>query len=1043
MAQTRLIQGTNRSDRPARVDALVREHWGRAILLVPSQAQAMRRVESLLLGGDLPGVWGRPVRALTDFTEVLLVAEGKPIRRLDDVERRLMLDRVLASLHASGAVPGMPDPDATPGLGRHLLQVIGQLKQAAIEPEAFRNRLARLRPAAPFDELVARVYEDYHEALVASDAYDIPGLYWQAHLTCLEGRPRALEGIELIALDGFDDFTPSELRLVEGFARHVETLVFGIHHDTAPDRKDLFALPERTSVSLLDHFDAAEEVVPEPTPRCQRSWLASRVFWRDQRPYPDGLRANLAVLPCIDTAHEMACVGRRVKTLIREGVPPEEIAIVHRGPAGLAATMARVFEEYGIGLSSRQKPPLHRSGVGAFLRQYFEAMEKWSREEVLEMVLSPWAHPGGTPDDAAPAFARAAGIVRGAASWRTRLARLGEALATQRGAEAEGLLARVPDAARRLEGLRERLAWLAAIHESLPGEATQAGFAVTLDGILEALRVDETAVDAAEQAALSALRRMLGVLADCSDGNSISRTVFLRRFETALRDTPYTLPRVARGVTLTDPHSVRGLAFCHVFLMGMNEGVLPAPAPANAVYGERDLERLRRAGIDLEGSWAHHARERLLFHHALESATESLTLSWCAMKENGREAMPSPFLADVREIFAGHADIEAPIPRSEDAVPSPEDAASEREYGAALAHMGARPADLGKLKPFEGAARALATELRRQGGDPFDPWDGALADPGLVRGLAAHFGEQHHFSANQIETCVSCPFRFFLERVLHLAEAEAPAEELDPRTRGSLLHAILQRFHQRFQGVPIPDIPVEQAREALEAILPTVFADNRWRTHTCPDGLLAMEQRVMRARLDRYLRIARGSEDESAWAPTHFEAAFGRTPREDADPLSREAPYGLATPLGEVLFAGVVDRIDAGPGDALRIVDYKSSTVPAAGDVTAARDIQLSLYTEVVERALLAGRICTSAVYMVPGRNTRREVIPKKDDKWHAQREALTATVADAVTRIRTGSFPPTPTDDGKVCAACGQRRVCRYDQHRIARKLAGEGKTP
>ncbi len=1034
MAKTRLIQGTHRSDRSRRVDGLVRDHWGRALLLVPTRTQAAERTESLLLSTDLRGAWGRPVSALTDFAEHLLVMEGKPLRRMDDLERGLLLGRVLDALQREDAIPGMPNPDTAPGLARHLLQVIVQLKQAAIEPEAFRKRL---KEPAPFDRIVARVYEDYHDALVAADAYDVPGLFWQAHLTCLEGKPRALDDINLVALDGFDDFTPSELRFVEGLGRHVDQLVFGLNHDVAPDRQDLFALPRQTTESILSRFDAAEEVAAEPAPRCQRSWLASRIFWRDLRPYPDGLTENLAVLPCVDAAHETECVGRRIKTLLLEGVPPEEIAIIHRNPAEAVDRFTEVFAGYGIPLSARQGRPLRRSSVGGFLLRFFEAMQTWSREDMLEVLMSPWAHPGGKPDDGTPALARAAGIVRGARAWKTRLEKLHDALEARRGKDAERLLARMPHAAERAARLLERIAGLAGCHAALPREATQRDFAIAVDRLMDTLQLEQTARRAhhpeGEETALTALRGMLVTMASASGAAPIPWAVFLRRFEEGLGATSYTPPGPSRGVILTDPSAVRGLTFRHVFLVAMNEGVLPAPVPVNAVYSERDLERLRRAGIPLEGTWAHHARERLLFHHVLESATETLTLSWRAMKEGGREAMPSPFLADVREIFADRAEIEAPVPRSETMLPEADQAASAREFGAALAHAGAKPDDLAGL--FPQAAHALTVESRRQDPNGFDSWDGVLADPALVNGLAAHYDNAHHFSANQVETHRACPFRFFLDRVLHVEEYEAPAEELDARTRGSMLHAILQQFHRRFQGRAIAAIPTEEATEALEEIVHTVFSDNRWRTITCTDGLMAMEERAMAARLSRYLLMAQNDGDDAEWAPRHFEVAFGRTPREEADPASVEKPHVLDTPAGEVLFAGVVDRIDAGAEDTLRIIDYKSGAVPTAGDVVKARDIQLSLYLEVVEQLLFPGKTCASAVYLVPGRTARRDVIPKKYVDRHTRREVLIHAVSNAVAGIRAGVFPPTPADEKKTCALCGQRSICRYDRRRVERK--------
>ena len=60
--------------------------------------------------------------------------------------------------------------------------------------------------------------------------------------------------VELVALDGFDDFTPSQLRLVLALARRVPHLVVGLNHDPDPDLEDLFHL----SAATVEHVKSGK-----------------------------------------------------------------------------------------------------------------------------------------------------------------------------------------------------------------------------------------------------------------------------------------------------------------------------------------------------------------------------------------------------------------------------------------------------------------------------------------------------------------------------------------------------------------------------------------------------------------------------------------------------------------------------------------------------------------------------------------------------------------------------------------------------------------
>ena len=1035
MAKVRLYCGQNRSRRSALLDRFLIEHWGRALLITPTRASAARRCEELLITSGQPGTWGRFAWSFTDFATELLRAEGMRVRCLGDFERRLVLERCRLQLSEAGRLPELKIAPDNPGLVNHLLRVITQLKQAAIDPAAFRLRLAQVREASPFDAVVAEAYDAYQAALLAGNLYDTPGLYWQSVLIGGERRPALLDGVDVVALDGFDDFTPSEFRLLEILRQHVAELFFGINYDEAPDRQDLYALPAATVQRLQEHFDITAVSVALPEPTRFSEYAARRIFWRDPPEFPEGLDTDLSVLPCSDVQHEVETIGRRIKTLIVEqGVASDRIAVVFRDLGGVAEALRAVFDEFGIPIRMSQHPAIAESAVGALLVRLFDAVQRWERETVLDVLQSPWCT-AGCESAAFSAIARHAQIISGYDEWIARLESFAARLNCGK-EDDDSVLNRFPGIGEATELLLARVRELQSVQALLPPRATQRAFAEAVDALLDSLeipgnirRYPDSDVSEREQAALDAVRDLLETLADADTGGAISRESFVQRFLLGLQESVFACPGDRAGVVCFDAASIRGLEFEHVFFGGLNEGETPAPPSVNAIYTDLDVMRLRRAGIPLESRREHDERERMLFHHVIDSARASLTLSWRLLKGGGREAMRSPFLSEIIDLFAGRARVLAPAPLSDAFLPKIDDIASARDLRNAAIHrripvQGMYPED------FNFIGRGAAIELQRHDASPFGAYDGVFSDQALIDAVGAHYGGRHLFSVQQIETYLECPFRFFAQRVLKVEEMDAPEAEFDPLLAGAILHDALQQFHERFRGLAVQEIPPEEADAAMRDALEAAFRSNA----TAPRGAAAAERLRMETALLRYLAIERGRNGDARWKPSHFEVAFGRDRGHSRDPLTTPTPFALETPEGLLRFSGRIDRIDRSDRS-VRLIDYKRRGTPSSSDITSGRSVQLSVYAWAAERLLLPDAACEEACYVPVGRDEIREALGKgrKGHGWETREAKALEGISRAVRGIRAGSFPPTPAP--RRCEYCAFANVCRHEASRIERK--------
>lgn len=1038
----RLLCGGNASARAAVIDRVMLDHWDRALLIVPTREQARRRAEHLILDRRLAGAWGGCVIEFNDFARRVIESEGVFPAALDNFERRLLLESRLASLLDQEEFAPFRAAAATPGFAAQMLHVITGLKQAAIEPGEFRARVASGNAARAMDGAVTLAYRSYQEALLASGLYDIPGLYWEADIRCRNALPRMLDGVEAICFDGFDDFTPSQIRLIESAAAHAAEAVIGINFDENPDRADLYALSGAAARALAVRFGCVAEYHPAPPPTRHSEFAARTLFWRNPPLLPDVTTRDLTVVPCATPAHEIETIARRVKTLlVNDGIAPDRIAVVFRRLGDIAATVRAVFGEMGVPVRVVEAPALAESALGAFLRRLIAAMEGWNREAILEVLTSPLVGGAAFPSasrGAFPMIARQAGVLAGFDDWTRKLEAFVHALREPVSRELKAFVQRYPAASRAADDLLRQVRLLHVHWDALPPDAPPRDFATKIEAFCDALGVAATIRELHDQyladcecAALNALHGLLAIVGRARERN-VPKEAFLNLFQDGLRETTYRIPAKPGAIGVYDASSIRNLEFDHVFFGGLNEGEVPLPGRMSAVYSESDLDDLRTLGIGLGGQGEHNLRERLLFHHVIEAARERLTLSWHVHSSGGKEADRSPFLKEILDLFGTEAGIEERPPFSDVFVAGLEDIASSRDLrNCAFFHVPAlRDA---YSDQFEEIEAGVAIERARHDTSPFGSHDGVLADRETISRIMGDYGPDHCFSVSKLETYIECPFRFFQEQILKVAEAVEPSDEMHPMLRGLLLHDAMRRFHQRHRGKCFAEIDeadaLVSAREAVSEAFDTLLPHES----SLLPGAVQIERGRMIATVTRYVRIERDSE-KVAWRPVIFETAFGGAPEADSECASKIGPFELETSEGPVRFSGRIDRIDE-DGDHLRVVDYKSSEPPAPKEVKEGRSIQLGVYALAAEALICPDKTCVEAVFLQPGRKKKTEALDRagRDGGREERTRILIKAIGDAVRGIRQGRFPPSAAGD--ACRTCGHEKACRFERARIERK--------
>lgn len=171
-------------------------------------------------------------------------------------------------------------------------------------------------------------------------------------------------------------------------------------------------------------------------------------------------------------------------------------------------------------------------------------------------------------------------------------------------------------------------------------------------------------------------------------------------------------------------------------------------------------------------------------------------------------------------------------------------------------------------------------------------------------------GGRIRISASAVDTYLTCPFTYYLSRVLRLQAAATKAEP-EIQTFGTLLHTVLDAYAK---DDTLRNLKEESA--ILEAVSRLFHREVRHlRSHHTKNLTLILDS--LELRLRAFARIQAESR-AAGWEIIESEYSFS-----DKPPI--RLPDGRSLQL-----AGTIDRIDFKPGVGYRIIDYK--TWNAAGD---------------------------------------------------------------------------------------------------------------
>lgn len=1015
-----------------------REGEDTALLLLPTARLVRQARAALVAEGRLPGLVDPRLFTFPQLARIILSANHETATAISRTAQELLLREVIERQRAGGELTALAQVSDLPGFVTALLDLIADLKRAAVDPKQFCVAMAEAGLGRPWHREIGRLYCEYQWLLICLRCFDEEGLFWWARRVLDDGRRRPLERVRLMVWDGFTDFTTTQLQMLEALARDIPQTLITLDHSPDEPREGLSAWFGDTYRRLAERLPTA--TITELPVHDAAGPLAHLHQWLFSPPNlaaPAAAEGRLHILECPSRSREIREVLRRAKRLLTDGrARPGEIGIIFRNVAEPALTVAQLARRMGVPVHIEAPiPPTASPAVQAVLRAYQTVAARYRREDVIALLRSGYLtllDDTVNADDIAR-VSRAALVLDGRNEWRERLAAYGKRVqagtvdekiavpiirAVQQAIRrvfnllpdprARSLLDRVAETRR---FLRDARVWDNVACGELPGHASADMRALDLlEQGLDELEHSRHAGDALAAGAYATLLQAL--LANVGDA-----------------------PPPAEGdrISVIDARSARQLRFRICFVAGLTEGDFPRRPTDEPFFSRRELVELERAGVGLERRRSPEAEEPVLFHAAVSAATEELWLSYAGSDAEGKPLQPSYYLEEVRRLFADPID-EPPIRVSEvvaarDQTADPQEVLDRAFFDLAERDSPAPPTAYNALLRLPASADVVrriaegaSVEDSRRSPAPEKRFVGILEPTSILDDVQQRFGAEHCFTGAGLTDYAACPFAFFGGKVLSLVPLNKPEPEVDPLAAGRVRHRILGAFcrarRDRRPGEPLI-YPGEEAKatEELHALIDREYARFAEEVGVAEPALWEIDREQCRGDMRRW--VAQEVERFGDQIPLDFEVRFGR-----GDSI-------VALPgHPDIRFSGRIDRINRLPGDpapGFVLLDYKLGRAPSTERIKQGLELQLPVYVIGAPAALsaLAGVPCVSWHYCTVRGEV--QVNPKRPLGADAVREiieAVTPLAAEYVQGIRDGWFS---TEGRAPCPPyCDFRDVCR-----------------
>ena len=388
--------------------------------LVPDQLQADAVRARFSAAGQALTV---RVATFQDLYVEILERAGHSLPTAGQSMLHRLLQEIIRTLNEGGQIPHYAPICALPGFLNEIRTRIAELKRALVAPQ----RLAEVAQTQADPGLIdlSRIYSEYQARLQDLGWTDLEGLGEYA-LEALISDEKLLTDISLLVVDGFDNFNPAQLQMLETAARRAAETWITLPGTPAMDRAAhrRFA-PVAKNLAASQPIDIQTRTTAPHLPPTLRQ-VEANLFETPVQKIGSG--SDLQRIEARSPVEEAREALRWLKAhIVRDGLPLAGCAVavpdleVYRSPLQDAA------DEFGLPIQFSQGVLLSTTPLGAAVSDLLNlAFQDYPLRPLLDTVRSPFfdlAGLGLQPADAKllEIASRYGQVVQGLAQWEETL----------------------------------------------------------------------------------------------------------------------------------------------------------------------------------------------------------------------------------------------------------------------------------------------------------------------------------------------------------------------------------------------------------------------------------------------------------------------------------------------------------------------------------------------------------------------------------------------------------------------------------------------
>jgi len=358
-------------------------------VIVPSRIQAMAFRQALARAGGAIGV---NVGTFEDLAREILGLTGIFNTRISETTQTRLLQNIVenCNLDYYGGIKTLP------GFIQITLKIIRELKGGGILPSQFAAAVKEMGDELRLSEL-AIIYSAYQKRLQDENWSDYIGEVWLA-AEALESNPVLCSAWKSLLIDGFDDLSPVQLRIILALKVQASDLMVTLTGTKDSTNRPLVHKRFQRVRELLADADVLEEIHleekgEEKSPDTLFSRLEGNLFKMEEENLieNDG-ELQMAAVP--DREAEVRFALRWIKsTIVKDNIHPGQIALLTRNLEPYRKIIYRVASEFGIPVQVRGGMPLIENPAIASFFDMLKGVKSGKEQYNWRAVVDAWRSP--------------------------------------------------------------------------------------------------------------------------------------------------------------------------------------------------------------------------------------------------------------------------------------------------------------------------------------------------------------------------------------------------------------------------------------------------------------------------------------------------------------------------------------------------------------------------------------------------------------------------------------------------------------------------